>query len=211
LALLTTVIVAAPLRGAAAKGSDLGKVLTQKLLTDGVGALLNNQLPLKLDASEAFPTVQALPGGTFNPQRLVVTAESVTAPLPPGDYTIRAVAFCSEYSIHRAGAGVAYQVGPIQGRAAQAIAALYWRGTVEKHLPPRSLLVVGWAIQSGVTYAKMTKRYQAVIDEVIPDYKNQLAGDFVQNLEDFYTTRAKAAGLPPLNTRWPSSENPANS
>ena len=187
-------------RRVAANAPPALKALQQQIVSDAVGTLLNNQLPLKLDASATFPTVPSLPGGPFNPQRLVVTSNSVTEPLPPGDYTIRAVAFCSEYSVHRAGAGVAYQVGPMQGRAADAIGALYWRGTMEKHLPARSLLVVGWSIQSGVTYAKMPKPYQAIIDDVIPDYRNQLAGDFIQNLEDFYTSRAKAAGLPPLNT-----------
>lgn len=196
--LLGSVLTATAADKKGAASAEFTQLLKQKVVTDAVGSLLNNQLPLKLDASVAFPTVRSLPGGPFLPQRLPVTAESMTTPLPPGDYSVPALAFCSEYSVHRAGAGVAYQIGPLQGRAADAIGALYWRGTVEKRLRPRTLLVVGWAIQAGVTYAKMTKPYQAIVDEVIPDYRSQLGGDFVQNLEDLYTARAKDAGLPPL-------------
>jgi len=172
--------------------------LKQKLAEEAIGTLLNNQLPLKLDADAAYPTVAAPPGGPFRPLPLRLTAGMMEEPLPPGDYVIPALAFCSEYSVHRAGAGVAYEVGPVQGRAAGAIAALLWRGTIEKSRSPRQLQAVSWAIQAGVTYAKMPKTYQAVVDDVIPEYRGQLGGDFFQNLEDLYASHAREAGLPPL-------------
>ena len=172
--------------------------LKQKLAEEAIGTLLNNQLPLKLDADAAYPTVAALPGGAFRPLPLRLTAAMMNEPLPPGDYVIPALAFCSEYSVHRAGAGVAYEVGPVQGRAAGAIATLLWRGTIEKGRSPRQLQAVSWAIQAGVTYAKMPKTYQAVVDDVIPEYRGQLDGDFFQNLEDLYASHARDAGLPPL-------------
>ena len=90
---------------------------------------------------------------------------------------MKALAFCSEYSVHHPGNGVAYQPGPIQGKAADAIAMLLWRGTIEKGRAPRELQTVSWAIQSGLTYAKMPKTYQAVIDDVIPDFRDRLGDD----------------------------------
>lgn len=181
--------------------TDMLADLKKQALKEAVGALLDQQLPLKLDASTLYPSVATLPGdGPFNPIRLTVTAENRNRPLPPGDYVVRATAYCSEYSVHRSGAGAAYQVGPIQGRAAEAIAALLWRGTVVNGKRPRELQMVSFAIQSGVSYSKMPKTYQAVIDDVIPEFRGRLGADFVENLQDLYTARAKDLGLPPLNT-----------
>lgn len=202
LAALLALPFTSSLHAAAAKGgADVLGGLKQKALQEAVGTLLDHQLPLKLDASTLYPSVGKLPGaGAFNPVRFKVTAENWDQPLPPGDYVVRAVAFCSEYSVHRSGAGTAYEVGPIQGKAAEAISALLWRGTVVKHRFPRELQMVSFAIQSGLTYAKMPQRYQAIIDDVIPEFRGRLASDFVDNLQDLYTARAKELGLPPLNT-----------
>lgn len=184
---------------AASPVETLTQTLKRKVVEEAVGTLLNNQLPLKLDASTLHSTVAELPGAPFQPLPLKLTAQAMNEPLPPGDYVMRALAFCTEYSVHRPGNGVPYQTGPIQGKCADAIATLLWRGTIEKRRKPRELQTVSWAIQSGVTYAQMPKTYQAVIDDVIPEFRSQLSGDFVQSLEDLYVARAKDAGLPPLD------------
>lgn len=170
----------------------------QQFAEAGLSRMLNDQLPLKLDANAIYPTVAAPPGGPFAPRPLTVTAANIDQPLPPGDYTINMLAFCTEYSVHRPGAGIAYRLGPLQGRAAGAIGALLWRGTLEKNKPPQQLQAVSWAIQSGLRYSQMPKTYQALIDEVIPDHRNELNGDFMQSMEDSYAAYAKTAKLPPL-------------
>lgn len=172
--------------------------LKQKAAEKAVGTLLNNQLPLKLDADAIYPTVASPPGGLFAPRPLALTANDLDKPLPPGDYTVSMLAFCTEYSVHRPGRGLAYRLGPLQGKAAGAIGMLLWRGVLIKNRPPQQLQAVSWAIQSGLMYSQMPKTYQAVIDDVIPDYKNQLSGDFVQGMEDTYSSYAKGTQLPPL-------------
>ena len=162
--------------------------------------MLNDNLPLTLNAKDVYPTVATLPGGPFSPTPLKLTADQLNQPLPPGDYTINTLAFCSEYSIHRPGAGVAYVLGPYEGKAAGAIGALIWRGTEQYDIAPQSLQAVSWAIQSGLTYAQMPKTYQAIVDQVIPDLKSEITGDFVTNLENTYSTAAKTVNLPPLDT-----------
>jgi hypothetical protein len=178
----------------------LEQAVKEKAADDAMTKFLNDQLPLSLNAKNVYPTVNTLPGGPFQPQPLQLTADDLDKPLPPGDYSIQTLAFCSEYSVHRPGAGVAYVIGPLEGKAAGAIGALYWRGTVQYHLAPQQLITVGWAIQSGLTYAQMPKSYQAIIDRVIPDLKNELNGDFFQGLENTYQTYAKTLSLPPLDT-----------
>jgi hypothetical protein len=185
---------AAPLKIPAAGG-----VFEQKLVETGLSRLLNDQLPLKLDAEAVYPTVAAPPGGPFAPRPLTLTAADLDKPLAPGDYTISMLAFCTEYSVHRPGAGIAYRLGPLQGKAAGAVGALLWRGTLEKNKPPQQLQAVSWAIQSGLRYSQMPKSYQALIDEVIPDHGNELNGDFMQSMEDAYQGYAKGTKLPPLD------------
>jgi hypothetical protein len=171
----------------------------EKLAEQAIETLLNDQLPLTLNANDVYPTVANLPGGPFNPQPLKLSADELDQPLAPGDYTINTLDFCSEYSVHEPGAGVAYVLGPYEGKAAGAIGALIWRGTVQYHVNPNSLQAVSWAIQSGLTYAQMPKSYQAIIDQVIPDHKSEIASDFFVNLETTYNNAAKAAKLPPLD------------
>jgi hypothetical protein len=173
--------------------------LKQEAAEKALGTLLNDQLPLKLDANTIYPTVNTLPGAPFQPKLLQLTAADTEAPLPPGDYKFPVEAFCTEYSIHRPGNGIAYEMAPMQGKAATAISALLWRGTVQNHRNPNELQAVAWAIQSGLRYGQMPQSYQTVINVLIPEYINEFSGDFVQSAEDTYTTLAKSAKLPPLD------------
>ena len=180
--------------------ASLEDAAREKAAESAIETLLNNQLPLTLNAKDVYPTVATLPGGAFNSTPLHLTADQLNQPLAPGDYTINTLDFCSEYSVHEPGAGVAYVLGPYEGKAAGAIGALIWRGTVQYQINPNSLQAVSWAIQSGLTYSQMPKTYQAIIDQVIPDFKTEITGDFVANLESTYNSLAQGAKLPPLDT-----------
>ncbi|HEY6250396.1 MAG TPA: hypothetical protein VI685_10580 [Candidatus Angelobacter sp.] len=170
----------------------------EKAFEKAASTLLNDQLPVKLDAKTTFPTVNAPPGGPFAPQPMTATSATLDKRLPPGDYTVKLMAYCTEYSVHRPGRGVAYKLAPLQGKASGAVANLLWRGTLAG-VPPQQLQNVAWGIQSGLTYARLPKPFQAMIDRLIPDYKYQLYGDFVQQIEDTYSTYANQAKLPPLD------------
>ncbi|HXW73843.1 MAG TPA: hypothetical protein VEK10_03415 [Steroidobacteraceae bacterium] len=170
----------------------------QKAAEEAVGKILDNELPLRLDASRVYPTLAVLPGGPFKPTPLVLSPADMDSPLPPGDYTIQALAFCMQYSVHRPGAGTAYVLGPLQGKAADAIGTLLWRGTIDMGRDRQQLQGVSWAIQSGLTYAQMPKTYQQVIDSVIPEYKGELSGNFLQQVQQTYQEAAKVTHLPPL-------------
>jgi hypothetical protein len=180
--------------------ATLENAAKEKAAEVAIETLLNNQLPLILNAKDVYPTVNQLPGGPFSPTPLQLTADQLDQPLAPGDYTINTLDFCSEYSVHEPGAGVAYVLGPYEGKAAGAIGALIWRGTVQYHINPNTLQAVSWTIQSGLTYSQMPKSYQAIVDQVIPDFKSEIISDFVVNLETTYNSAAKSAQLPPLDT-----------
>ena len=146
-----------------------------------------------------IPPSRIFPAAPSARTPLKLTADQLDQPLAPGDYTINTLDFCSEYSVHAPGYGVAYVLGPYEGKAAGAIGALIWRGTVQYHVNPNSLQAVSWAIQSGLTYSQMPKSYQAIVDQVIPDHKSEIASDFFVNLETTYNNAARSAKLPPLD------------
>jgi hypothetical protein len=172
--------------------------LKQKATELAIRNVLDDELPLRLDATTIYPTVAVLPGGPFKPTPLHLSAADMDSPLPPGDYTMQTLAFCMEYSVHQPGMGTAYVLAPLQGKAADAIGTLLWRGTIDMNRDRQQLQAVSWAIQSGLTYSQMPKAYQAVIDAVIPEYKGQISGNFVQQVQETYQTAAKGTQLPPL-------------
>ncbi len=180
--------------------ANLENAAKEKAAEEALTKVLNDNLPLTLNASDVYPTVTTLPGGPFSPKPLQLTADQLDQPLPPGDYTINTLDFCSQYSVHQPGAGTAYVLGPYEGKAAGAIGALIWRGTEQYNINPNSLQAVSWAIQSGLTYGQMPKSYQAIVDQVIPGHKTEITGDFVTNLENTYNSLAKTVNLPPLDT-----------
>ena len=148
---------------------------------------LGNTLPLALDANTAFATIDnnQLPGGAFKGQPLSLTAASLRTALLPGDYVLPVMAYCTQYSVHRPGQGTAYTLAPVRGTQAEAISTLLWRGTLAGK-GPQELQATNWAIQSGVTYGSLPKSYQALIDQLIPEYRDRLRGSAMEVAEATY-------------------------
>ena len=157
-------------------------------------ALLHQHLPLDLDANTAYPTVpnEDLLGGPFRGRVLPITVDTLTKPLPPGDYVLPMTFFCSEYSIHRPGAGTAYVLAPAKGTAAKAISTLLWRGMLTGH-KPQDLQSVSWAIQGSVPYDKMPANYKRLVDELIPEMKNQVNGQAFADIETGFQGKVNRA------------------
>jgi hypothetical protein len=173
--------------------------IQQTVVTRAVGSALSKQLPLKLDAGAALPTVDVLPGGPFAGRPLRVTAAMLQQPLPPGDYLIPVTAYCTQYSVHRPGRGVAYKLAPIQGRAANALSALVLRGAIDD-VPYAQLQAVQWSIQGGVTYGQMPASYQHTVDALIPEFKGELQEDFVQSVQETYQrVSGTNSNIPPFD------------
>lgn len=180
-------------------GMASGKVLQQFHLPSSPGDLVEfmleyylkqrmaTTLPLNLDATAAYPTVEngALPGGPFAGRPLTQRGAALRTALPPGDYVVPVTAYCTQYSVHRAGEGTAYKLAPVQGTEGEAIVTLLWRGTLAGKRP-QELQATNWAIQSGIKYGSMPKSYQALIDRFIPEYRDKLKGNTLDVVQDTY-------------------------
>jgi hypothetical protein len=163
--------------------ADLIEFILEYALRQKIG----NTLPLNLNASNTFNTVESsqLPGGPFLGRPLPITAAALRTALEPGDYVVPVMAYCTQYSVHRAGQGTAYKLAPIEGTQAEAISNLLWRGTLAGKRP-QELQATNWAIQSGLIYGKMPKPYQALVDELIPDFRDKLKGNMLEVIQTTY-------------------------
>ena len=158
-----------------------------QLVDQVVGKLLHENLPLTLNANDAYPTVPAenLLRGPFHGQPLPLTLETLTKPLPPGDYLLPMTFFCTQYSVHQPGGGIAYTLGPAEGQLSTAISTFLWRGMLLGK-SPQELQPVSWAMQSSVPYDRMPERYRKLVDQLIPDFRQQLNGQGFARIESGY-------------------------
>ena len=164
---------------------------------NAVGKALGDDLPIRLDARTALPPV-APPTG-FSPTVIACTAGNANMRLPPGDYTCQVRAYCTMDSIHRPGAGVPYELAPLQGKQAHAIATMFNRGA-GANIAPQTLQTISWSIQASIPLSQMPPQHQAIVRQLIPEYERGLNGDFLQNVEATYAKFAPIAHLPPFGT-----------
>lgn len=120
-----------------------------------------------------------------------------TVMLAPGDYEIPVTLLCMN---QRASSppGHRYVLAPLQGSRASVIAALNARAG-GLGLDYRPLQALSWNIQAGITYAEMPEASQTLVDRLIPDYREQLRGNFLQEIETTYNAISGVSGLPSFN------------
>jgi hypothetical protein len=86
--------------------------------------------------------------------------------------------------VHVAGTqrGLAYHLAPLEGTRAPALIALKSRAPAARvEFWPLQRLI--WQIQAGLSYNDMSPESRALVDQLIPEYRNQLRENFVQSLQ----------------------------
>ncbi|HSS31097.1 MAG TPA: hypothetical protein VLL06_08775 [Nitrospiraceae bacterium] len=161
-----------------------------------LGQALEVEAPLRLDRRTAFPPTTI---DNFQPKKLAFTPEIMNQPLEPGDYSIDVIGYCTKWSLHYPGRGLPYKLARLQGRQAEAIDALLWRGTF-KGLDPRHLKAMAWRIQGGVPISKWRPQEREWAHQLIPDHEASLDGDFVERTRAVYDKARTLGKLPPYET-----------
>jgi len=178
----------------APNGDLLGslKTLIIKLTGEAVGV----GSPLLLDQNTAFEKAPNITD--FHPIRLTTTSvEDLQKSLPPGDYSVPVVSYCTQFSIHAPGQGLPYKLARLQGKQAPAVSALLARGTLQ-NIAPATLNANVWRIEAGLPLKQWSPKDQALIHSLIPEYEEGLQGDYLQQIEDTYN-QLRFPGIPPLN------------
>lgn len=173
------------------------KKLAETELTKRIGEAVNVGSPLKLDQNTAF-TAAAEPTNFHCTSLVVSNVQDLNRPLPPGDYCVTVVAFCSRWSIHAPGAGKPYKLALVQGPGSKAISALLIKGTAQG-LSPANLQNASWEIQAGIPLNQMRPEDQALCKRLIPtDLQKEIEGDYVQKAESYYKVAQRIPGFPSL-------------
>lgn len=154
------------------------------------------EAPIAPSNRELFPTVQSLPGGTFNPRKYFNNRESFSqgwVELLPGDYIIPVMSYCmkssgSSSTAHR------YQLGKLSGRAAGIIRDLNARALLR--FQPGEIQAASWSIQNGVPLEEMSTETRKMIDAVIPEHRDELKKSFLKDFSEKWDGIAEKMGLP---------------
>ena len=205
--LLFTVILAAAIStdASAARKQNPTDQVSQALKQAGLKELENEVVrqlgqaievgaPLRLDHRTAYPPT-TVPIDNFQPKKLELTPETVRQPLDPGDYSIDVIGYCTRWSLHYPGRGLPYKLARLEGRAAEAISDLLWRGTL-KGVRPQQLSMMAWRIQGGVPLSKWRPQEQELVHQLIPEHEAELNGDFLEQTRSIYDKAAKLGKLP---------------
>ena len=154
------------------------------------GKSIGAQMPFVISTSDAYPTT-ALTGAPFAPNNFPANLSSLlrnsvdgTISLPPGDYAFTVDVFCMKAHAHSPSAHQ-YLVAPLRGSAADVFRALNSR-LPSYALNHRTVQVLSWDIQAGMSYAEMRPAQQRIVDQVIPDLKGRLAGDVYERVRGQY-------------------------
>ena len=167
-----------------------------KLPAQATGALsgrahtiLGNE-PIEIDPDRAYPTVETPPGSPFHAASYasntiiaqLAHSSDGTVRLPPGDYSIPILLYCTSIHVADTQHGLSYRLLPLEGKRASLLIALMSRAPAA-HVPFQALQPLIWQIEGGLSYAQLPRQSQQLVDQLVPELKGQLNEDFVSALE----------------------------
>jgi len=154
------------------------------------------KVPIILDWNAVFTTTPTLAGKPFTPkndsasQNTLRTAlkgqlaHSTTGivKLAPGDYQIQMRVYCTDVHRH-VGHHALWIMGPLRGARANLLAAMYARAS-GKNVNFSTLQTLSWAMQAGMRYDELGQAQRQLFDQLIPDFRTQAAGSFLDQVQD---------------------------
>jgi hypothetical protein len=152
--------------------TNIGKQKGEEAVLNQLSEQLGQKSPIYLNAHHAFKEVKA--PRNFNPQKIGIrSTDDLLQKRPPGDYSIDIVAYCTNRSVHNPGQGLPYTIGMTEGSQTQAISNLTLRGEIVG-INRGIMQYMSTAIQAGVPPSQMDRTKRAIIDLVIPEFKQRL-------------------------------------
>jgi hypothetical protein len=171
-----------------------------KAIIQSMGATFFAEQPVRVSASDAYPTVAILPGGPFRPvsqaslQLLFAQARDGRVRLPAGDYALSVMTYCMNLHAHAPHRNK-YRLAPITGKWADIVAAL--NGRVGTRYSPGAVQVLSWSLQAGMKYSEMSSRSRQIVDAVLPEFKPRLQQSFYEILQQRWAQlSANVHGVP---------------
>lgn len=198
----------------------------QKEIQNALLEVVREDIPIEISTDNLYPTVSQLPGKPFQPlgnpltpedgllgmlQKMLLVAPDGRLELIPGDYTTEVYLHCYKPNVpgvptqqYRSPNGHRYLLANIEGKMADAIESLNVAalGTDTEN----SLInILVWNIQAGVKYEDMNPELQALVDEMIPEYRESLSQSYFEKVVGTWNRFSK------LHSGLPSFENALDS
>jgi hypothetical protein len=169
-----------------------------KQIVAALDKTFNDDAPIRISVSDAFPTIASLPGGNFSPASGAAAnfalQELRAGDLRPGDYAIAARGYCMNVHAHAPSANT-FRLAPLRGKWADIVIALNARAPASSYSPV-DVQVLSWSLQAGMKYAEMSSRSKTVVDALLPEFKPRLQQSFYEQLQSTFNRLAAVPGAP---------------
>lgn len=163
-------------------------------------SLFAEQIPITGSEHKFYDSVATLPGEAFAPQSLPLSSLPLDTLIPPGDYEIPAHFYCTKiYSFD--GRGNRFTLAQLSGRMSDVLAALYNRASRSSEVKTQDIQQLSWAIQSGISYNDLPTSQKALVDQLIPDYRDRMQASLIDQLTEITNQVSRLSGnrLPGVN------------
>jgi hypothetical protein len=163
-------------------------------------SLFTEQIPISGSEHEFYDSVATLPGEAFAPQFLPLSSLPPDTLIPPGDYEIPAHFYCTKiYSFD--GRGNRFALARLSGRMSDVLSALYDRASRNPEITTNDVQGLSWAIQTGISYNDLSTSQKALVDQLIPDYRDRMRASLIDQLTETTNRVSRLSGnrLPGVN------------
>lgn len=131
-----------------------------------------------------YPIVQEIVGATYNERIANQTSFSIDNSgnflLSPGDYSIPVMTYCMKSS-SSSPQGHTYTLDQMKGKLGPIIKKLNLMAPA--HFSISDIQILHWSLLSGLSYEEMTEESQKIVDQIVPEHRNELKKSFLSSME----------------------------
>jgi hypothetical protein len=131
-----------------------------------------------------YPIVQEMEGTTYNDkdanQTSFIIEDSGNFLLTTGDYSIPVMTYCMKSS-SSSPKGHTYILDQMKGKLAPLIKKLNLKAPA--HFSMSDIQILHWSLMSGLSYEEMTDESQMIIDQIVPEHRNEIKESFLSSIE----------------------------
>jgi hypothetical protein len=131
-----------------------------------------------------YPIVQEMEGTKYNDkdanQTSFIIEDSGNFLLSTGDYSIPVMTYCMKSS-SSSPKGHTYILDQMKGKLGPLIKKLNLKAPA--HFSMSDIQILHWSLMSGLSYEEMTDESQMIIDQIVPEHRNEIKESFLSSIE----------------------------
>jgi hypothetical protein len=134
--------------------------------------------------TSAYPIVLEMEGTRYNDKNANQTPftidDSGNFLLSTGDYSIPVMTYCMKSS-SSSPEGHTYTLDQMKGKLGPLIKKLNLKAPA--HFPISDVQILHWSLMSGLSYEEMTDESRKIIDQIVPEHRDELKESFLSSIE----------------------------